>query len=161
MNTSFRITVRALSCSIFTLMLAVTLIAASSGPANAGTTWKKGLHVTHSYHWDNPHADSWGGGDCWGGGLDSWADVHKKGDYTYVRDMCKDGKSAVVMVYVYDSDGSVKSRKVCRNPYGVKQWAKCDWNWSENGQKELVAGTYDADTGKTDWDPVRGVPFWD
>lgn len=159
------------SCVLTAIVMTVALISVASGPANAGTRWKTGLHVTHTYHWDWPHADSWGGSWCWGAGRDSWADVKRYGDRTYVRDMCKDGKSAVVKVHIFNNDGSI-DRKVCRNPYGVKQWAMCDWNWPENnrgrcitpdrcGNMALIAGVYDQDTGKVDWDHGRSIWFSD
>lgn len=159
-------------------MLCTTLtIALVPSPANAATKWKTGTKVSHSYHYTEwPNTDAWGGSaDCPQTFTYSYVEVKRYGDKTFVKDPCKDGASAIAMVIVYNNDWSIRSRKVCRNKYGKGTWAVCDWNWIEMddqscqlypdgaqcGNKALIAGTYDADTGKVYWDHGRSIRFAD
>ena len=159
------------------LAFAVALIPSAAQAA----TWKTGAEVSFGFHSSWPGAGTVGNdkpcGD--GGSWVAYAEVKTDGDYTYVSDTCRDGKSAVAKVIVYNNDRTIRSQKVCRNPHGNRTTARCNWDWVESdsntyclpeppeydgtrcGNKALIAGTLDADTGKVYWDHGTSIMFKD
>jgi hypothetical protein len=64
--------------------------------------------------------------------------VNYEGDYVYVKDGDADTWSAVAQIAGAGS-GDVVFR-VCRNPHGAGTWARCNFNWSESGEKDVWGG---------------------
>ncbi|MEQ4305380.1 hypothetical protein ABNF97_29035 [Plantactinospora sp. B6F1] len=62
--------------------------------------------------------------------------VEYDGDYVYVKDNDADGRSAMARI---DSERGLAYR-YCRNTHGAGSWARCNFNWSEAGQKQVRAG---------------------
>ncbi|MEJ3746138.1 hypothetical protein WEI85_22970 [Actinomycetes bacterium KLBMP 9797] len=62
--------------------------------------------------------------------------IDYNGDYVYVRDGQVDDRSAMARI---DSELGLAYR-YCRNPYGYNSWARCNFDWSEAGEKEVYAG---------------------
>jgi len=60
------------------------------------------------------------------------------GDYVYVRDGQADGYAGVA--YVDSQYGDINGR-LCRNNYGYGTWAKCNFDWTEDGY-HFVKGCY-------------------
>lgn len=58
------------------------------------------------------------------------------GDYVYVKDNHADGFAA--MAYI-ESEYGLRDR-YCRNPHTAGTWARCNFDWSESGRKEVSAG---------------------
>ena len=77
-------------------------------------------------------------------------------DLIYVKDTCRDGRSAVARVV--DLNGNTATR-ICRNPHGFGTWAKCDFNWPEPAQYRFEAGVYNADTGYLRFDFYESCYF--
>ncbi|WP_435124440.1 hypothetical protein [Micromonospora tulbaghiae] len=62
--------------------------------------------------------------------------VDYNGDYVYVKDNDADGRSAMARI---DSERGVAYR-YCRNTHGAGSWARCNFDWSEAGEKKVNAG---------------------
>lgn len=118
--------------------------------AVAGTIWQTGKKVAEStvtfdfftYSWPDTKP-------CDPNGMEAVVAVKLAGDYVYVLDDCKDGRSAMAMVTGYDNGEWVKRK--CRNPHGVDTWARCNFDWPEGAEKNLIGGSYDGDTGDEHW----------
>jgi hypothetical protein len=160
---------------------AVALAVALIPSAAEAVTWDNGTKVSHDYHMSSwPNTDTVGN-KAVGCGHVSYVEVKKDGDYTFVKDQCADGRSATAQVIVYNKDQSIRSRKYCRNSHGAGTWARCNFDWVESdsgfcmptdpssgtgtgfecGNKVLIAGTYDGDTGDTWWDHGTSIMFED
>ncbi|GAA4260809.1 hypothetical protein [Dactylosporangium darangshiense] len=59
------------------------------------------------------------------------------GDYVYVKDNKADGQSAMARI---DSDRGDVLTRYCRNTHGNGTWARCNFNWSEAGEKTVYGG---------------------
>jgi hypothetical protein len=66
--------------------------------------------------------------------------VDYSGDYVYVLDLYSDGYSA--MALIESQRGSTLSR-FCRNPNGLNTWARCNFDWREDGVKYVRGGYRD------------------
>lgn len=62
--------------------------------------------------------------------------IEYNGDYVYVKDNDADGDSAMARI---DSEYGVAVR-YCRNPHGAGSWARCNFDWSESGTKDVWGG---------------------
>lgn len=154
--------------AILGLFVAVATIQSA---AYGGTTWQSGVEVSHSVHGPWPSSSTVGNKavSC---GYVAYAEVKIDGDYVYVLDECRDGRSAVAKVRIYTKDGSEYDDRVCRNSHGVNSWARCNFDWVESsssmctwdsgvkcGNKALIVGTHDGDGGgSTYWD--HGTSIW-
>jgi hypothetical protein len=68
--------------------------------------------------------------------------VHFDGDIVYVKDGRTDSHSALGEI----SASSGVPIRICRNPYGNGTWARCNFDWAENANKDVFGGekiTYD------------------
>ncbi|WP_344922359.1 hypothetical protein [Plantactinospora mayteni] len=63
--------------------------------------------------------------------------INFDGDYVYVKDGKEDTHSAIAAVT--GGTGSVTGR-YCRNPYGNGTWARCNFDWTESGEKRVYGG---------------------
>jgi hypothetical protein len=81
-----------------------------------------------------------GAGDCRAEGAynKTLVCVDYSGDYVYVYDGKEDDASAMALV---SSSRSSVTARYCRNPHGVKSWARCNFDWSE-GELKIVSGGY-------------------
>lgn len=66
-------------------------------------------------------------------------------DTVFVKDRAADGHSAVA--YISAQFGAVDLR-YCRNTQGNGTWVKCDFDWAEDGSKEVYAGHLDGRSAK-------------
>lgn len=156
------------AAAVIASVLAVIAIPAA---AYAGTNvWQDGVQVSHSLQ-GGPSTETVGDRAVAGCGYVAQAEVQKSGDYVFVADFCADGRSAVAKVRIYNKSGSDYDDKVCRNKSGKGTWVRCNWDWIETnsemctwddgvkcGNKALIVGTYDAQTGATYWD--HGTSIW-
>jgi hypothetical protein len=95
-------------------------------------------------------------GTPWGDGVtycdaDSYYDtmvcIKTDGDIVYVYDGATDNNSAVGNIYIPESGSDSVASRWCRNPYGKGSWAKCNFNWLEDKEKEVHGGVrYDSDS---------------
>ena len=118
--------------------------------AVADTVWQKGTQVPESavsfdfftYSWpeDRP---------CDPNGMEAVVAVKLVGDYVYVYDDCKDGRSAIAAITGHE-DGHFHKR-YCRNLHGKGTWARCNFDWPEGSAKNLIGGSYNGDTGDLHW----------
>lgn len=73
------------------------------------------------------------------------------GDYVYVYDGLSDSYSAMARI---ESDYGDILTRFCRNPHGADSWARCNFDWREDGYK-VVHGGYRASGsyyfGHYDW----------
>lgn len=112
-------------------MVALAAVLALNGPANAATTWSSGTQISALPGWQSgyPTVEAYIEG-C-GSGTGPVASVGKvklDGDYLYVRDECKDGKSAI-LEWRLVSDTS--RRWICRNSHGYGTVVRCNFDWPE------------------------------
>lgn len=66
------------------------------------------------------------------------------GDKVWVYDGKSDGNSA--LGWIVSSSGSVTQR-YCRNPHGQGTWARCNFDWVENVNKQVSGGVRHSYTG--------------
>ena len=66
--------------------------------------------------------------------------VDYSGDYVYVLDLYSDGFSA--MALIENDRGDIMTR-FCRNPNGLNTWARCNFDWREDGIKYVYGGYRD------------------
>jgi hypothetical protein len=129
-------------------------------PAQAESIWKTGDQVgaPNWTEWDPPafavSYDTPSDGSQPKCGPDSVVFVKRAGDYLFVKDTCKDGRSAVGRV-----SWSPNEYRTCRNPYGRGTWARCNFDWPENEAKVAVGGVYNGSTGFRDFDSFGQVIF--
>lgn len=134
------------------------MIVAVASPAQASTRWNSGTRIS---------APSWGtidmtissfNGTSRCGGTDAKGGVKYSGDFVYVYDSCRDGRSAVVLVHVIQGSHN-GDKRICRNSRGYGTWVRCNWNWPESPTKQLLAGVYSGNTGYLSWDYGRDRYF--
>lgn len=136
------------------VLLSSLLVVLASSPASAHTVWRKGSAVAQPNllqgSWVGPVYGFPGNGrPCKSGGTtESRVVVKPYGDYVFVKDTCRDGRSAVALISGKASDGHFHKR-ICRNARGVGKWVRCNYNWPENRTKNIVAGVYNGSTGYT------------
>lgn len=129
------------------LLLTTALTFATSMPAHAWSIWKTGVRVGNP-GWEPMTVEKWDSG-C-PGQKASIGKVRWNGDYVFVKDNCRDGKSAVALVQ-YVTGPKQGNRFTCRNRRGAGTWTRCNFNWREFDFKMMQAGTYDGDTGRLSW----------
>ena len=120
--------------------------------AEADTVWTPGVLVSapdllaDPDDWIGPvHSFPEDGYPCGSASVESTSLVKMAGDYVYVKDTCKDGRSAVARI-TGQEDGHWHTR-ICRNAYGKGTWARCNYDWLEDPEKYLASGVYNGDTG--------------
>lgn len=129
------------------------LMIATSHSAHASETiWQTGTELSGSPGFASMDGQLWtveaamygdAAKGCYSGASVSAGVLREVGDYIYVKDMCRDGRSAVVRLRPYGGDN--RATRICRNPHGVDTWARCNFDWPENEDWCLAAGVYDPD----------------
>lgn len=151
---------RFLTAAIGALTLTASSLAVAPG-AHADTVWQVGVEVSNpgttdgevnSFPEDGYPCDS-------GGSVEATAAVKLAGDYIFVKDTCKDGRSAIARI-TGQEDGHFHTR-ICRNKLGKGTWVRCNFDWPEKPMKYLAAGVYNADTGYMHVDNAASMPFVD
>lgn len=134
--------------------LSVILLGVLTAPsAGADTVWTSGSASSapdySKGNWVGPVAGFPEDGKPCGNGdsADSFVSVKTYGDYVYVQDSCKDGRSAIAMISGHE--GGHFHKRMCRNSQGYGTWVRCNYDWPEDITKNVVAGTHDGSTNDT------------
>lgn len=102
-----------------------------SSPAQATTSWSTGVSVSAIPGWKKgyPAVQGWVGGCSSATGPVATVGVVKLvGDYLYVRDECRDGRSAILE---WRSAEDTSRRWICRNNKGYRTVVRCNFDWPE------------------------------
>jgi hypothetical protein len=106
---------------------AASTIFALQPSAYAATTWSAGTQITSlPFGHDYPLVE--GFFSVCNDGVAVVGMVKLAGDYLYVRDNCRDGKSAVVQWRRADAPDR---RWNCRNSHGYMTVVRCNFDWAE------------------------------
>lgn len=131
--------------------LALVLLASTS--AWAATTWQTGVAsgspVVGTNYTISVDAAMYGSAasGCHSGATVAIGALEGKGDYIWVKDTCKDHRSAVARFKPVEGSAGKTATRICRNTRGAGKWVKCNFNWPEHTTACLNAGVYNGNTG--------------
>ena len=119
---------RRLARTVVVMTAATSTLLAIQTSAQAATSWSTGTQVSSlPFHHGYPTVE--GFFSACNDGTAVVGMVRLDGDYLYVRDNCRDGKSAILQWRVANSPDR---RWNCRNSRGYMTVVRCNFDWPEN-----------------------------
>jgi len=123
---------RRVTTFVLALLFAVGTFAVASPAAHASTRWSTGVKVSSTFTYS---ATTWGMYKSTCPSYYGLGAVRVQGDYLYVKDTCKDGKSA----FVEWRDGKETTQRwICLNSRGKGTVVRCNFDWPERAGTLIV-----------------------
>lgn len=122
---------RASARTFAAIFFAVSAVVTLSSPAEAATSWSTGTQISALPGWKSgyPAVEGWiEGCSSSTGPVATVGKVKLAGDYLYVRDECRDGRSAILE---WRTVKDTSRRWICRNSKGYGTVVRCNFDWPE------------------------------